>query len=197
MASEAETEKRSAAELVAATRAVLGERAVTELDEPVELASGQMSTFFVDGKAGLSRPADLRVACLAMHLMVAEAGIGYDVVGGLTLGADHLCVGVSLVGGAEWFIVRKEAKKRGTARRIEGAELGSGSRALVVEDVVSTGGSLFNAIDAVEETGATVVGATTLIDRGGIAADVLSERGIPYFPLSSYSDFGMAPVQAV
>lgn len=153
-----------------------------------------MSRFFVDGKAGLSRADDLRTACQAMHGLVEAAGIEYDVVGGLTLGADHLCVGVALVSDHEWFIVRKEAKNRGTAKRIEGAELGPGRRALVVEDVVSTGGSLFDAIDAVAETGADVVAVSTLIDRGDLAQPVLDERGIPYFPLASFRDFGMPPV---
>ena len=112
----------------------------------------------------------------------------------MTLGADHLAVGTSLVGGREWFIVRKQAKGRGTAKRIEGATLDAHSQVLVVEDVVSTGGSLFQAIDAVEETGAKVVAAATLIDRGDLAAPVLADRGIAYFPIASYQDFDLQPV---
>lgn len=184
-------------ELVAATREILGQRAVTRFDKPIELASGQMSSYFVDGKAGLSRAEDLRVACRTIAGVVADAGIDYGAVGGLTLGADHLAVGTALVADKEWFIIRKEAKSRGTARRIEGGELGQHSLVLVVEDVVSTGGSLFKAIDAVEETGATVVAASTLIDRGDLAEPVLRRRGVPYFPLTSFRDFDLPPVQAV
>lgn len=187
---------RAAEELVAATRRILAARAVTEFDKPIELASGQLSRFFVDGKSGLSRADDLRTACHALHGVVAAAGIDYHAVGGLTLGADHLCVGTALVTGKEWFIVRKEAKKRGTARRIEGAALDETTRVLVVEDVVSTGGSLFSAIDAIDVTGATVVAAATLLDRGDLAKPVLDQRGIPYFPLTSFRDFGMPPVAA-
>lgn len=187
---------KSVDELVATTREILGQRAVTELENPVELASGAMSSHFVDAKAGLSRSDDLRTACLALDGVVRAAGIEYDAVGGLTLGADHLCVGVSLVAGAEWFIVRKEAKKRGTARQIEGAALSTGTRVMVVEDVVSTGSSMLIAIDAVESTGAKVVAATTLFDRGDIAQSELDRRGIPYFALASYRDFGMPPVLA-
>lgn len=181
-------------ELVAATKDVLARKAVTEFDTPIELASGQMSKHFIDGKAGLSHADDLRVACLAMNALVQEAGIEYEAVGGLTLGADHLSVGVAMVTGKQWFIVRKEAKKRGTARQIEGAKIGHGSRVVIVEDVVSTGGSMFVAIDAVIATGATVVAALTLLDRGDNATQVLRERGIPYFPVSSYRDFGIPPV---
>jgi len=184
-------------ELVAATKELLREKAVSKFETPIELASGQLSNFFVDGKAGLSSAADLRIACLAMHGLVTEAGIDYTAVGGLTLGADHLCVGVAMIADKDWFIVRKEAKKRGTARRIEGAQLGPGDRVYVVEDVVSTGGSLFSAVEAVVETGATVVAACTLLDRGDLAGQYFEQRGIPYFSISSFRDFGMPPVSAV
>ena len=107
-----------------------------------------------------------------------------------------MAVGTSLVGGREWFIVRKKAKGRGTAKRVEGAELNADSKVLVVEDVVSTGGSLLQAIDAIEETGAEVVAATTLIDRGDLTAPVLAERGIAYFPLATYADLGLEPITA-
>jgi orotate phosphoribosyltransferase len=184
----------STEELVHATRKVLRDNAVREFDPPVQLASGQLSRYFVDGKAGLAKAGDLRLACQALHGMVDDAGIAYDAVGGLTLGADHLAVGTALVAGKAWFIVRKEAKNRGTARRIEGYELTAGVKVLVVEDVVSTGGSLFQAVDAVEATGAEVVAAATLLDRGGNAGSDLADRGIPYFPIATNDDFGLPPV---
>lgn len=181
-------------ELVAATHQVLAAKAVSEFDPPIRLASGQLSRFFVDGKAGLAQAADLRLASQAMHALVTAAGIDYDAVGGLTMGADHLAVGVALAADRSWFFVRKEAKDRGTGRQIEGATLGAGSRVLVVEDVVSTGGSLFKAIDVIQAAGATVVAASTLIDRGGGAGDILAQRGIPYFPVARHDDLGLPPV---
>lgn len=185
-----------ATELVRRARALLGEKAVLELDEPIELASGQMSSHFIDGKAGLSKAADLRLACEAMHAQLRAAGIDYDAVGGLTLGADHLAVGVAMAADREWFFVRKEPKGRGTGKQIEGATVGRGTRVVVVEDIVSTGGSMFKAIDVVQAVGAEVVAASTLIDRGGHAEPRLAERGIPYFCLGSYADFGLPPVSA-
>jgi orotate phosphoribosyltransferase len=181
-------------ELIAATKAVLGEKAVTEFDEPIQLASGQMSKFFVDGKAGLAAAADLRLACETLHAMVTAAGIDYDAVGGLTLGADHLAVGTALAGDRQWFFVRKEPKGRGTGKQIEGAAVGAGTRVVVVEDVVSTGTSMFKAIDVLVEAGAEVVAACTLLDRGGHAEPLLAERGIPYFAIASHADYGMPPV---
>lgn len=183
-------------ELVAETKAVLGEKAVTELDEPVELASGQMSSHFVDGKAGLAEAADLRLACATMHALLVDAGIDYEAVGGLTLGADHLAVGVALAGDKRWFFVRKEPKGRGTGKQIEGATVGPGVKVVVVEDVVSTGGSLFKAIDVIAATGAEIVAACTLLDRGDHAEPILAERGIPYFSIASFRDYDMPAVGA-
>jgi orotate phosphoribosyltransferase len=183
-------------ELIAATKVVLGQKAVTEFDEPIELASGQMSKFFVDGKAGLAEAADLKLACETLHAMVVDAGLDYDAVGGLTLGADHLAVGTALAGGRQWFFVRKEPKGRGTGKQIEGAKVGPGTKVVVVEDVVSTGTSMFKAIDVLIDAGAEIVAACTLLDRGGHAEPLLAERGIPYFAIASYSDFGMPQVSA-
>jgi orotate phosphoribosyltransferase len=96
------------AEAVAACREILRAKAVTEHDPPIRLASGQLSRYFVDGKAGLALAADLSLACRTLHRMLTEAGIDYDAVGGPTLGADHLAVGMALAGGRSWYFVRKE-----------------------------------------------------------------------------------------
>ena len=173
---------------------ILRHKAVRRFDEPIQLASGKMSSHFVDGKAGLSRAADLRVACQAIVYLAEQAGVEFDAVGGLTLGADHLAVGVAMVADKEWFFVRKEPKNRGTGRQIEGATIEAGVRVLIVEDVVSTGGSMFQAIDVVAATGAEVVAAATLLARGDSAAGALAERGIEFIALSTYRDFDMPPV---
>ena len=184
-------EARSTADLVAATKAVLEAKAVLVLDEPIELASGQLSDRFVDGKAGLAAAPDLRLACATIAALLDDAGIGFDAAGGMTLGADHLAVGMALATDRSWFFVRKEPKSRGTARQIEGATLGPGVRVLVVEDAVSTGGSMFQAIDVIAATGADIVAAATLIDRGGGAIGAMAARGIPYFPIATHVDLGM------
>jgi len=187
----------SVTDLVEQTKAIILAKAITELDEAVELASGQMSRHFVDGKEGFADPADLRIACQAMAALVAEAEIDYDAVGGPTLGADHLAVGLSLETGKRWFIVRKEPKGRGTGRQIEGCQVGAGMALLIVEDAVSTGGSFFKAIDVIEATGARVVAATTLIDRGISCAPEMERRGISYHPVSTFEDFSMEPILPV
>lgn len=173
---------------------IVRERGFLEWEEPRQLASGEMSRFFVDGKAALARGADLELACRALIEQVEGADIDFDAVGGLTLGADHFSHGVAIVGHKDWFVVRKAAKGRGTNRRIEGCALGNGTRVLLVDDVVSTGGSIQDAYHAIAETGAQVVAAVTLIDRGDVAAAFFATAGVPYFPLLTYTMLGIPPV---
>lgn len=166
------------------------------LPDPVELSSGAMSRDFVDGKRALARGADLRLACECMVDALAEAGIEFDAVGGLTMGADQFAHGVALVADTLWFVVRKEPKGRGTNKLVEGAELGPGVRVVVVEDVVSTGASLLRAVDAVRAEGAEVVAVVTLVDRGEACAPELAGRGLPYLPLLTYRDLDIDPLVA-
>lgn len=173
---------------------ILLQKAVLRLDEPVQLASGKMSDVFVDVKAGLAQADDLDVVCRALIEQLEQADIAYDAVGGPTMGADHLAVGMALCAASSWFFVRKEPKGRGTGRQIEGASIGPGSKVVVVEDAVSTGGSMLTAIDVISDTGAEIVAVTTPIDRGTTASVELKKRGLRYFPLATYEDLGLQPV---
>lgn len=181
-------------ELTRAVLAVLLERGHRLLPDPVELSSGHRSSHFIDAKRALARGSDLARACRALLALAAEAGVSFDAVGGLTLGADHLAHGVALLSDTEWFTVRKRRKGRGTAQRIEGARLVAGHRVLLVEDVVTTGGSIREALEAVAATGAEVVLATTLVDRGELAAPLFAGEAIPYRPLLTYRDLNIEPV---
>ena len=167
---------------------------LTRLPAPVQLASGQWSRYFIDGKEALAAGADLRLAAEAISQRVADAGIGFDAVGGLTLGADALAAAISMVSETSWFIVRKAPKGRGTDRRIEGARIGNGDRVLLVDDVVTTGGSILQSFDVVQATGAEVVAAVTLADRGDDAAREFAARSVPYFPMATYHDLDIPRV---
>ena len=173
---------------------ILREGGLTALPAPVQLASGQWSRYFIDGKEALAAGADLRLAAEAIAERVGEAGIGFDAVGGLTLGADALSAAIALVSDASWFIVRKAPKGRGTDRRIEGARIGDGHRVLLVDDVVTTGGSILQSFDVVQATGAEVVAAVTLADRGDDAAREFAQRSVPYFPMATYRDLAIPRV---
>lgn len=174
---------------------ILIEKGLRSLPEPIELASGARSSHFIDGKEALAEWRDLRLACQAIVEKVADAGHRFDAVGGLTLGADALAVGIAAVSDTKWFVVRKEAKKRGTGRSIEGARIESGDRVLLVDDVVTTGGSMFKAFDAIQQTGAKIVAAVTLVDRGDSARPRFDRLGIPYLPMATYESLGIEPVR--
>jgi orotate phosphoribosyltransferase len=164
------------------------------LGEPIQLRSGEWSRDFIDGKRALARGADLELACRALLEMLADHGIEFDAVGGLTLGADQFAHGTAILARKSWFVVRKEPKGRGTNRLVEGIPLHGGLRVLLVDDVVTTGGSIRQAWTSVKETGARIVGAVTLVDRGEVASKFFAEVGIPYLPLLTYKDLGIEPV---
>src|SRR5919108_870266 len=130
----------------------------------VVLTSGQTARYYVDAKRAILRPAGFR----AMAELVAERARAWDAtaVGGLTMGADAPAC-AALAGGADVkaFFVRKEVKGHGLQRRIEGPLLAPGDRCLIVEDVVTTGGSTVQAIEAVREAGHEIVGVVAILDR--------------------------------
>jgi orotate phosphoribosyltransferase len=171
---------------------VIRERGLIRFDEPVQLASGEMSREFVDGKAALSRGEDLELACRALLELVGD--LDFDAVGGLTMGADQFAHVVAVLARKEWFVVRKDPKGRGTNRRVEGAKVGSGWRVLLVDDVVTTGGSIRKAFEAMEQLGAEVAGAATLVDRGETAARYFAARSVPYKSVLTYRDLEIEPV---
>ena len=166
-------------------------------DEPFRLASGALSHDYVDAKYAVDTGDRLRVVSEAVVELAAELGINFDAVGGLTMGADALTHGVSMVSGCMWFTVRKEPKPRGRTQWIEGGRLGPENRILLVEDVVTTGGSVLKAFDVVAATGATVAGVITLVDRGAGGQALFGARGVPYGALVTYRDLGIEPITAL
>ena len=110
----------------------------------------------------------------------------------MTMGADPVAHAVALLGGFDWFSVRKQEKHHGTGRRVEGASLGEGVRAVLFEDTVSTGRSALEALEVVRASGAEVVLACTLLDRGDEAAPAFAAAGVPYEALLTYRDLGLA-----
>jgi orotate phosphoribosyltransferase len=160
--------------------------------EPVALASGELSNYFVDGKAAFSRGPDLELACRA--LLERVEGVEFDAVGGLTMGADPFAHVMAVLAGCGWFVVRKQPKGRGTNKLVEGCDVGKGTRVLLVDDVVTTGGSIRKAFEAISGLGATVVAAVTLVDRGDTASEFFAAKRIRYEAVVTYDDLGIPPV---
>jgi orotate phosphoribosyltransferase len=155
----------------------------------VTLTSGRTASYYVDAKRAILRPAGFT----ALAELVAGYARAWEVtaVGGLTMGADAPAC-AALAGGADvkGFFVRKETKAHGLQRRIEGPPLEPGERCLIVEDVVTTGGSTVQAIQAVREAGHDVCGVITVLDRlaGGADAIRVAAGDVPYEPLATIDD---------
>lgn len=166
-------------------------------EEPFKLASGQLSHDYIDGKYAVDTGERLEIVSRAVAELAADNGIEFDAVGGLTMGADPLAHGVAMVTGKAWFSVRKEQKQRGREQWVEGTRLTEGTRVLLVDDVISTGGSTALALDRIAPLGVIFTGVIPMVDRGDVAATLFAERGVPFFALVTYSDLGIEPIRAV
>lgn len=155
----------------------------------VVLSSGATAQYYVDAKRATLRPAGFR----ALGELVAGYAREWDAtaVGGLTMGADPVAC-AALAGGADVkaFFIRKETKAHGLQRRIEGPFLDDDDRCLVVEDVVTSGGSTIQAIEALQAEGRRIVGVVSVLDRlaGGAERIVEAAGGAPYVALATIDD---------
>src|SRR2546430_10815721 len=130
----------------------------------VTLTSGRTAQYLIDAKRAILRPDGFR----ALGELVAEEARALEAtaVGGITMGADPIAC-AALAGGADVkaFFVRKERKEHGLSRRIEGPLLAPEDRCMLVEDVVTTGGSTLRALEALREEGHEVCGVVAICDR--------------------------------
>jgi orotate phosphoribosyltransferase len=156
-----------------------------------QLSSGARATSYVD----LRRVTlDGRLAPLVGRVLLnATADLGYDAVGGLTLGADPVATAMLHAAASrgtpvDAFVVRKAEKAHGLQRRIEGPDI-AGRRVLALEDTSTTGNSVLTAVDALEEAGAEVIGVAVLVDRGARAK--VTERGLPYIAVYELDELGI------
>jgi orotate phosphoribosyltransferase len=154
----------------------------------VTLTSGARAEYYVDAKRAILRPEGF--AALAALLAAQVEAWGGTAVGGMTMGADAVAC-AALAGGAraKGFFVRKDAKAHGLQRRIEGPPLDLQDRCVVVEDVVTTGGSTLAAIAALHEAGHEICGVVSVLDRlaGGAGAIEQAARA-PYLALSTIDE---------
>jgi len=149
------------------------------------LTSGKKSSYYFDGRLLSLDPEGAQLIAGALLPMLLDAKV--DAVGGPTLGADPIVSAIALssyLAGARipGFIVRKEAKAHGTGQRIEGP-LRPGSRVAIIDDVCTTGGSLFDAIEAAESAGCTVVKVAAVLDRKEGGSEELRRRGYDFVTL--------------
>jgi orotate phosphoribosyltransferase len=154
----------------------------------VVLTSGRTAQYLVDAKRAILRPQGF--AALAQLVAGQARAWGATAVGGMTMGADPIAC-AALAGGADvkGFFVRKEVKQHGLARRIEGPLLKVEDRCMLVEDVVTTGGSTIRALEALQAEGHQVCGVLAICDRlAGGAARIEAAAGAPFVALTTIDD---------
>jgi orotate phosphoribosyltransferase len=154
----------------------------------VTLTSGATAQYYVDAKRAILLPEGFHALG---ELVRAEAErAGATAVGGMTMGADPVaCAALAAGAGVKAFFVRKERREHGLQRWVEGPLLDEGERCLIVEDVVTTGGSTVKAIERVREEGFEVAAVTSVLDRlagGGAAIEAAAQA--PYRPLTTIDD---------
>jgi orotate phosphoribosyltransferase len=151
------------------------------------LSSGRQSSLYVDARLTTMSPDGLAtIGPLALERM-ADAGLTPDSVGGLTLGADPVSYAIAYASALAGhplraFTVRKQPKEHGTGRLIEGP-FDANDRVVVVEDVITTGGSALKAIDAVHAAGGTVIAVLAVVDREEGGREAIQETGVPVLSL--------------
>jgi orotate phosphoribosyltransferase len=158
----------------------------------VTLSSGRKAQYYVDVRRTLLLPDPFRAAGA---LVAGEARrLGASAVGGPVMGAVPIAcaaIGAAADGDLKAFFVRRERKEHGLQRWVEGPEIAPGDRALVVEDTVTTGGSLIEAIERLKEQGVELAGALSIVDRLAGGADAIEGAlgdALPYHPLFTIDD---------
>ncbi len=147
------------------------------------LSSGVKSTYYFDLRRVTLSPEGAYLVGKGIFELIR----GVDAVGGMTMGADPIVVAVALVSYLEGepinaFIVRREPKKHGTQRYIEG-ELPRGSRVAIVDDVITSGGSILRSIEVVEGEGCQVVKVVAILDRQQGGSAEVRRRGYDFTAL--------------
>ena len=162
------------------------------------LASGRKSSYYLDKMHVTLRGETLRMVC--QGLLELAADFTFDAVGGMVIGADPLVGGMLSLSALEshggrdliGVLVRKEAKGHGTQNFIEGP-LEPGMRVLVVEDVVTTGGSSLKAIERLQDFGAEIAGVLAIVDRLEGGREAFEAAGHRMQSLLTIRDFGIEP----
>lgn len=157
------------------------------------LRSGATSSYYIDCRLVTLSPDGL---ALVARLMLASLPGDIQAVGGPPRAADPIAIGICLASGQAGrplpaFLVRKEVKDHGRAKRIEGP-VGPGLCVALVEDAVTTGGSILEAAEIVEEAGMTIGAVRCLVDRGAGGLDALRARGYDAQALFTAHDLDLA-----
>lgn len=152
------------------------------------LSSGKKSSYYIDLKQAYTRPEVMREISFAMREKIK--GRKADRIAGMELGAVPIAVAFAMSMELPFVIIRKEKKGYGAAKRIEG-EINEGDNVILVEDVVTTGGSIASAVEAVRQAGGRCTFAIAVVDRLEGAKEYLQKINIELSPLVTIKDMGL------
>lgn len=153
------------------------------------LSSGRTSNLYIDARLTTMSPEGLAlIGPLGLETARRAFGTAIDAIGGLTLGADPIAYAIALASAStsqpvRAFTVRKEAKAHGAGRQVEGPYR-EGDRVVVVEDVITTGGSALKAVEVLRQHGATVLGVLALVDREEGGREAIEAQGLSVVSLA-------------
>lgn len=156
-----------------------------------ELSSGEKSEVYIDAKRTVYSSVGMELVGYAFYEEIKNAPI--DAIGGLTLGADGIAMATAIMCGMrnkmlDIFVIRKEAKKHGTRKWIEGG-VKKGSDVLIVDDVVTTGASIITAVERAREEGMNVKKTMALVDREeGGRENILEKTGLRFDAIITKTD---------
>ena len=153
------------------------------------LASGRTSTLYIDARLTTMSPDGLALIGPLGLAALEEQGWSADAVGGLTLGADPVSYAIAYASAGRErpvraFTVRKEAKTHGTGKLVEGP-FRDGDRVVVIEDVITTGGSALRAVDAIRAAGGDALGVLAVVDRQEGGREALQAAGLSVASLAT------------
>lgn len=156
------------------------------------LASGKQSDVYIDARLATMSPEGMVLIGNAGLNRITSLGWNPDSIGGLTMGADPVAFAISHTSALQErpiraFSVRKEAKPHGTGNQIEGP-FKKGDRVVVVEDVITTGKSALQAIEAIQSAGGIVVGVLAVVDRDEGGREAISSKGHHVTSLTTKND---------
>jgi orotate phosphoribosyltransferase len=159
------------------------------------LASGARSSFYIDARlTTMSAQGLVLIGHLGLEA-IRKSGWHPAAIGGLTLGADPVAYAIAAASTQsdtiiQAFSVRKAAKTHGTGKKIEG-NFQAGDRVVIVEDVITSGGSAQQAIEAVESEGGAVEGVLAVVDREQGGRRALENAGYQVVALTTVSEMGL------
>lgn len=155
-------------------------------DNPITFKSGIISPVYVDNRILPAHPKEWRVVIEGFKALIEEENIPFDVLAGVAVGGVPHASAIGFLMNRASLFIRKEAKGHGKGKRVEGGEI-KGKQALLIEDLVTTGGSSLSAIQALKDEGAIIDASISIVTYGfAEAVKAFDEASITGYALTDF-----------